>query len=348
MKMKMKMKMRAPRALSMVAAAMVWTLVACGTASPAGESSPAPLQRVKALWVAKVANMAPALVALDAGYFKEQGLDLDLSYVNGSPTGMAALVSGEIDFLQVAGTAVVTAASSTQESAKKPVLIIGTVNQSVWKLMVQKDITAVSQLKGKTLCITRAGTADEIALKLFLKRVNLDPSRDVTILPGGSIEACVATVSSNRAAGGIFSTPMTAILESRGYKVLVDFAKENIQLQQLGVAVTKGYADAHPDTVLRFTKAYIQGIHRFKTDQAFAVQTLSKYLGITDKPQLDDAFNTYKDIFETVPLPTDAALQNVIDTVPQAKGLAPAAFVEPRFVKQLEREGFIRKVYGQK
>ncbi len=342
--------MRAKTKARLTAVAMVLGLMlaACGTAQPTGGSTPAPLQRVKALWVAKVANMAPALVAADAGYFKDQGLDLDLSYVNGSPTGMAALVSGEIDFLQVAGTSVVTAAASTQESAKKPVLIIGTVNQSVFKLMVQKDITAIDQLKGKMLCITRAGTADEIALRLYLKRINLDPNKDVTIISGGSIEGCVATVESKRAAGGMFSTPATAILQSKGYSVLVDFARENIQLQQLGVAVTKGYADAHPDTVLRFTKAYIQGIQRFKTDQKFAEQTMSKYLGIDDKEQLADAFNTYKDIFEKVPLPTDAALQNVIDTIPQAKGLALSVFVEPRFVKQLELEGFIKKVYGEK
>ncbi len=337
------------RGRALVMAFLASLLVACGTAPRAGGSAPAALERVNVIWVAKVANMAPAWVALEGDYFRQQGLDVNLSYVNGSPNGMAALLSGDTDFLQVAGTAVVTAAAaSPQETAKRPVLIIGTVNQSVWKLMVQRGITSVDQLRGKTLCITRAGTADEIALKLYLKRKNLDPARDVTILSGGSIEGCVATVESNRAVGGIFSTPMTAILQSKGFSVLVDFAKENIQLQQLGVAVTKAYADAHPNTVLRFTKAYIQGIHRFKTDKSFAQRAMTKYLGISDQAQLDDAFDTYRDIFEKVPLPTDAALQNVIDTVPQARGLAPAAFVEARFVKQLDREGFIKQVYGER
>jgi taurine transport system substrate-binding protein len=335
----------------LAAAVMLLTagLQACGSAQPSGAST-GPLQRVKVLWVAKVANMAPAWVAYEADYFRGQGLEVDLSYVNGSPTGMAALISGDTDILQVAGTAVVTAAASSQDSARKPVLIVGTVNQSVWKLMVQQGITSVAQLKGKTLCITRAGTADEIALKLYVKRQNLDPAKDVTIISGNSIEGCAATIESNRAAGGVFSTPFTALLQSKGYKVLVDFAKENIQLQQLGVAVTKGYADQHPDIVLRFVKAYIEGIHRFKTDKVFAqrVMSMTKYLGLTDQLQLDDAFTTYKEIFEKVPLPSDAALQNVIDNVPQAKGMAPAAFVEPRFVKQLEREGFIKRVYGDK
>ncbi len=332
----------------LVSVTLLAGLVACGNSRVGETPSPTPLQHVKVLWVAKVANMAPAWVAFEAQYYQQQGLDVELSYVNGSPNGMAALLSGDTDFLEVAGTAVVTAAASSREGAKKPVLIIGTVNQSVWKLIVQRGISSVEQLRGKRLCITRAGTADEVALKLYLKRNNLDPARDVIIIAGNSIEGCVATVETNQAAGGMFSTPMTAILQSKGYRVLVDFAKENIQLQQLGVAVTKAYADAHPDTVLRFTRAYIQGIHRFKVDRAFARRAMTKYLGITDDAQLDDAFDTYKDVFEKVPLPTDAALQNVIDTVPQARGMAPAAFVDPQFVKKLERDGFIKQVYGER
>jgi len=331
-----------------VAVTLLAGLVACATPPGVGTPSPSPLQHVKALWVAKVANMAPAWIAFEARYYQEQGLDVDLSYVNGSPAGMASLLSGDTDFLEVAGTTVVTAAASSRETARKPVLIIGTVNQSVWKLMVQRTISSLEQLRGKTLCITRPGTADEVALKLYLKRNNIDPARDVTIISGQSIEGCVATVQGNQAAGGMFSTPMTAILQSKGYRVLVDFAKENIQLQQLGVAVTKGYADAHPDTVLRFTRAYIQGIHRFKVDRAFAKRAMTKYLGVTDDAQLEDAFNTYQEVFEKVPLPSDAALQNVIDTVPQARGMAPSAFVDPQFVKKLEREGFIKQVYGER
>ena len=322
-------------------------LASCGGSSPQGGAATAvPLEQVKVMWVAKVANMAPALVAHEAGYFKQQDLDVNLSYVNGSPTGMAALLAGEADFLQVAGTAVVTSASASSDSAKTPTLIIGTVNRAVWKLMGSKSITNVDQLRGKTLCITRAGTADSIALNLYLKRVNLDPSRDVTIISGGSIEGCVATLEANRAAAGVFSTPATATLASHGFGTLADFAKEGIEIQQLGVAVTKGYAQAHTATVLKFTKAYIQGIHRFKTDKPFAQKVMTKYLGTTDQAELTDAYDTYKDVFEKVPVPTAASLQSIIDTIPQAKGRSPSDFTDPSFVRKLQQDGFIKQVYG--
>ncbi len=327
------------------------------TASPLAAASPVaaaasapapagPAQKIRVVWAAKVANMAPAWVAQEAGYFKEQGLEAELSFVNGSPAGMAALLSGDADFLQAAGTATVTAAAGTSESDKRPELVIGTVNNAVFKLMVHSDVTSVDQLKGKTLCISRPGTADEVALRLYLQRNRYDPNKDMVLFAGGSLEGCVAAMEAQKADAFMASTPLTALLEQRGYRSLVDFAREKIQLQQLGVSVTQGYARAHPDTVTRFTKAYVEALHRFKVDKAFAEQVMGKYLELADQAQLDDAWQTYRDAFEQVPIPSDESIQNVIDTVPQAKGMAPSTFVDPRFVRDLEQSGFIKSVYG--
>src|SRR5262245_66414211 len=76
--------------------------VACGGGAAAPAASVAPLEHVNVAWVAKVANMAPALVAYEAGYFKGQGLDVSLNFINSSPNGIASLLAGETDFLQVA------------------------------------------------------------------------------------------------------------------------------------------------------------------------------------------------------------------------------------------------------
>ena len=337
------------RQLVATVAALTLVSAGCSTTAPGSPAAPTPaaaLEHVNMMWVAKVANMAPAWVALDAGYYREQGLDVELSYANGSLVGMAALLSGQIDVLEAAGTAVVTAAASTQDAVKKPVQFIGTVNDAVFKLMVNSSIGSLDELRGKTLCISKAGSADEIALKLYLQRSHLDPAHDVSIVTSGSLEGCAASLQAQQSAGSMLSTPFTVLLQDAGFKPLVDFAKEKIKLQQLGVATTAGYAQAHPDVVLRFTRAYIQGIHRFKTDKAFAEEAMRKYLDDADQRQLDDAFETYRDAFEQVPLPSAEAFQSVIDTVPQAKGMSPSSVMEPRFVQQLEQDGFIKSVYG--
>lgn len=99
--------------------------------------------------------------------------------------------------------------------------------------------------------------------------------------------------------------PGNVILEQAGLVQLVDLAQAKIPLQQLGVAVTDGYAQAHPDTVLRFTKAYIEAIHRWKTDKTFAEDEMRTYLATNDQAQLDDSYDAYKDVFEKMPIATD-------------------------------------------
>lgn len=297
------------------------------------------------MWVAKVANMAPALVAQDAGYFAEQGLDVDISYANGSPIGMAALLSGQIDILQAAGTAVVTATAGTQDPVKQPVQFIGTVNDAVFKLLVDPSISSLNDLKGKPLCTSRPGSADDISLRLYLQRQHFDIN-DLTVIASGSIEGCAASLQAHQTAGSLVSTPFTALLQSAGFKVLVDFASEKIKLQQLGVATTAGYIQSHPDVLQRFTRAYIQGIHRFKTDKAFAEGILRKYMDVVDQAQLDDGYETYRTVFEEDPLPNVEAFQNVINAVPEAKNITPQQVMELKFVQQLESEGFIKSLYG--
>jgi NitT/TauT family transport system substrate-binding protein len=332
------------------AALVVLSGVACSPVSlgpVASTPTAVARERVNVMWVAKVANMAPAWIALDAGYYDEQGLDVNLSYANGSPIGMAALISGQIEILQAAGTAVVTAAAGTQDPVKRPVQFIGTVNDAVFKLMVNPTINSLDQLRGQALCTSRPGSADVIALKLYLQRHQLDIDKDVSVIAAGSLEGCAASLQANQTAGSMLSTPFTALLQGLGFKPLVDFAKEKIRLQQLGVNTTNGYIQSHPDTLLRFTRAYIKGIHRFKTDRAFAEQAMRRYLDTTDQAQLDDAFETYRDVFEEVPLPSAEAFQNVIDTVPEAKGITPKDVMETRFVQQLQQEGFVNRLYGR-
>lgn len=303
-------------------------------------------EHVSTVWVAKVANMAPAWLALDSGYFAQQGLDVDLSYVNGSPAGMAALLSGQADFLEAAGSAVVSAGSQQTGGNAKPVMVIGTVNVAVLKLMVKPSISDPSQLRGATLCVSGPGTLDDLALRLYLPKINLDPATDVSIVAGGSIDGCVAGVIAGQYDGMMVSTPQTVTLQQQGLAALVDLQQQGIPLQELGVSVTQAYAQAHPDTVLHFTRAYIQGIHQWKTDKTFAEQEMTKYLGISDQAQLDDSWQTYQQAFEQVPLPGDQALQNEIDATAAAQGMTPDDFRDVQFVQQLQQNGFIQQVYG--
>lgn len=323
-------------------------LAACGglpVALAPGAAPTAAPTHVKLVYTAQVADMVPLFIAQQAGYYQQQGLDVEINYVSGSPVGMAALVSGDHDLMGGPGSAAVSAGVSTDPSSQ-PVLILAPFNNSILKLMVQSDITSVDQLRGKTLAIGRPGTSDEYELRNFLQSKGIDPSNDVHIIAAGSIDGQLAMMDSKQVDGTLISTPQTAVLTAHGYRTLVDFSQDNFPLLEVGVMVTRGYAEAHPDTVLAFSKAYVQAMHRFDTDKPFSEQAISSFTGVTDQAQLDDAYDTLKAVFLKVPLPSNDAVQHVIDSVPTASGLQASQFIDPSFVQQLQTSGFIDQVYG--
>src|SRR2546428_321572 len=86
-------------------------------------------------------------IAVEAGYFKKYGIDLDLSYINGSSTAVPALINGDIGITTVAGSAVVSAQAGGQDL----VMIAGFLNKAVWKVMAGPGITPIDQGRGEAM-----------------------------------------------------------------------------------------------------------------------------------------------------------------------------------------------------
>ena len=128
-------------------------------------ATPKPIA-VKGAWVAMTANQMIWPIAVEAGYFKKYGIDLDLSYINGSSTAVPALINGDIGITTVAGSAVVSAQAGGQDL----VMIAGFLNKAVWKVMAGPGITSIDQVRGKTIAVTRIGNADYFAWQTIAAR----------------------------------------------------------------------------------------------------------------------------------------------------------------------------------
>ena len=140
------------------------------SAAPSGSAAvptatPKPIA-VKGAWVAMTANQMIWPIAVEAGYFKKYGIDLDLSYINGSSTAVPALINGDIGITTVAGSAVVSAQAGGQDL----VMIAGFLNKAVWKVMAGPGITSIDQVRGKTIAVTRIGNADYFAWQTIAAR----------------------------------------------------------------------------------------------------------------------------------------------------------------------------------
>ncbi|MFI5270053.1 MAG: hypothetical protein ACHQ7M_21970, partial [Chloroflexota bacterium] len=114
-----------------------------------------------------------------------------------------------------------------------------------------------------------------------------------------------------------------------------------------GLNVRKDWAQQHPDLVLSFLKAWIEGAKEARTDVAGTKAIISKYAELTDPVQLDDTYKTALAGWAAYPLPKDSQFQNVISlsTDEKVKTHKPSDFYDDSYLKQLD--GFVKSLYPE-
>jgi ABC-type nitrate/sulfonate/bicarbonate transport system substrate-binding protein len=118
-----------------------------------------------------------------------------------------------------------------------------------------------------------------------------------------------------------------------------------------GFGVRKSFIQANRDLVIRFIKAYLEGIYVFKTDKNTALNVLKKYTRLDDVSVVQVAYDEMSQrLIRRVPYPDAAGIQTIIDqlakTRPQMKNLKPNDFIDPSILKEIEDSGFVKKLYG--
>lgn len=303
------------------------------------------LPQATMLWVAVSGSQSIAWITKEAGYFGRNGVDINLQFISGSPTAAAALESGHVNFVQMAGPAVVTA----DAAGGHLVMVMGFVNQPVFVLMVTPDIQTPEQLKGKTIAVVKVGSSDDFMLREALSHWGLKPGTDVQVTGVGSIAAQIAALD-KRVIQGLVVDPPNDVLASRaGAHVLARIADLGISYQAAGLATTREYIQTHPDVVEKVVRAMSEGVHRFKTDRVYSEEIMAKYLKNSDPVVVDAAYNAYAGIIPRVPAPTRAGMQEILKQMGSDKPLKQAldvgSMIDTSFVERLQARGFFQQLY---
>src|SRR5881409_1847902 len=128
-------------------------------------------------------------VAKDARIFEKHGLDATVIFISGSVRGIQAILAGEIPIGEGGGPGLVSA----RLAGGDVIAIAGNINVLPYYLVAQPSIKKPEDLKGKIGGNHIAGTTAEFALRVGLKKVGLDPVRDVNLrVIGGSTDRMIA------------------------------------------------------------------------------------------------------------------------------------------------------------
>ena len=214
-------------------------------------------------------NQLPFRIAIAKGFFKDQGLSVEPIFVRGGPTALAALISGDVDFASVGG------AQAPIRSRAKGLdlhIIASQSNYTNYTLLGSRQAPTLEQLRGKIVGVTGAGAFSDFAIRIYLKRNNIDPDRDVTLRAIGGTTVRAVALERGLIAAAPFSAEDAVRLLDKGYPMIVNL-NEALKIPQ-SIFVTRGdVLEKSPETAKRFLKAIILGMQFARNHKQEAIKT---------------------------------------------------------------------------
>jgi NitT/TauT family transport system substrate-binding protein len=304
------------------------------------------MQKLRVAYAAITAAFSIPWVAKEAGIFQRHGLDVELIYIASGPRAIQTLIGGGIEVAAFGGAAAIDARVAGADT----VYIAIPVKRLIFFTVAAPQIKRVEDLRGKVVGATRIGTLTDYFTRVYLRQSGLVPDRDVTIRGTGGLPETLAALKAGQIQAGTFGFPAVLHAQAAGFRILVDYSTLGYRYPLSSVAVTQSLIRAQESVVRGFLAAYVEGIHRFRTDPAFSMKVIGKYTQTTDLKMLEETYKVYAPAFERVPYPEPEDLKLAIDQVselnPRARGADPKDFVEPRLLREIEASGLLKRLYG--
>ena len=284
----------------------------------------------------------PMMVTWKAGLFQKHGLEIDRPRIMGGAKGVVrGLVLGEIQFGNMAAPAPLRA---TLKGEADLVFLTGGINQQF--VMGRPGIENRAQLAGKKIGFVGDGGLNDALVEFIIEKLDAAGIRHLykeSVLPGGEreIEALV-----NAKCDAMVITPPESIYAHRmGCQYLIDFAEYGLNYSLGGIAARRDYVQSNPDIAGKFIKAYVEGMDRYRTDREFTIGVQAEYSGLTDRTVAEETYDLTQPSMPSVPYPVVSALQTLLNfmakQLPEAKNVQASRFVDDRFIRDLEQNGFI-------
>jgi NitT/TauT family transport system substrate-binding protein len=281
-------------------------------------------------------------MALEGGYFREQGLNGSVVQIGSGAPMLAALSNREIDVAFAGGAPLVLGYLQGLET-----LIIGSTNNIMDNdLYVRPEIQSADGLRGKTISISRLKSLSDVAGRLALKRLGLEPDVDVFLQPTGGPTEGIAAMEAGVVDGVLVTVPQLFEAQRRGYRKLLSIVDLHILYSQGGFGATRGHLSEQPELGTRYLRAMAQAMSRLQTDREFSIQVADKYIPGLDRELLNASLDYFLPLYQPDLYPDAEAVQAVLDLEenPAARTTRPADLIDTRYADQLRQSGFLSQL----
>lgn len=314
-----------------------FVLLALLTAFPAARAAPAesPGKKVILVYTSVSPSMLRFSLEKELGFFRREGLSLELVLVRGGAIAVRGMLAGNFDYVIPTSTVI-----DAVIKGRQPFKVILTSWMANYWIVGQPAIASIAGLKGKTIGANPPGSITDVIIREILKPHGLDPVKDVTFVSIGASRERFAALTSGAVSAAILSPPLNFKAVNMGYRRLA-VAGDYLKMPAGGLATTEEKIARDPDEIAKVVRAAYRG-HRFLlAERDYIVGKIRQIYNLNAA----DAAETYQSIAEES-LPagyhTDAAAQTIIAAMKQAANIADAIPTERvfdyRFVKLAEQE----------
>ena len=211
----------------------------------------------------------PLFVAVHRGFFKDEGLDIELPRLIPA-MAQNALLAGEVQYHGLADSGLRLAARGLPLKA-----IFYGADKPMYYLVAQKEIRSVAELKGKRVGVSQFGGTSDLAARLALKHYGVEPEKDALLIQIGAEGTRMAALRAGSVSAIIVPVPAVAVLKREGYNE-VSFVGDVVEFASNGYSTTDQRIREHPQEVKKVVRALYRGLRYAKENPEGTIGVIQK------------------------------------------------------------------------
>jgi NitT/TauT family transport system substrate-binding protein len=287
--------------------------------------------------ISEAVNTALAIWMADAGgFYKAQGLRVEIINMQGGSHGAEELQAGRIDAMHVGLSSVLRV-----NRAGGDLRIVASVSNEIrFTFFVAPGVASAADLKGGVIGVSTFGSESDATVTLALEKLGLSRN-DVVLKEYGAGTRRIEAVKSGEISATTVNEPITSMAAGQGMKAMVDLAADHIPWLFSGIVVKQSYLAARRERVTRFIKATMEGNYLALSNEKLAKEVLARETKVSD-PRVVDI--SYRDFTLQTPAniePSRKAAENVIANDPRGGSTRVEDYVDTSIIEQLKKEGFV-------
>jgi NitT/TauT family transport system substrate-binding protein len=296
-------------------------------------------------------KIAAMWIGVEQGFFRKNGLNVEVINIRSGPQTIAALAAGEIQIAYTIPGTVLSAAAGGMDLA----FFAGIVNRADGDFMTAPQIKSAEELKGKRVGVQSIGGGVWSMTMLALEHLGLEPTRDkITLLLLGDQSVLTPALATGGIDAAYLSETYSATLKAKGFNILVDMAKAPIPYQGLALAAPRSTIKQRPQVIDALLRGVVESIAFIQqpAQKEIVLKSLVKNLRLKNPRDAETGYEALQWLYSLDIRPTLKGVENMHRllslTNPKMKSVKSEDVIDEAPVERLQKTAFYRELAARK